>query len=277
MVWIGVVIALIIILWIRHILKIPRCGNMVLTTGGIKTGKSMLSVRMVYKTWKRQVFKTRVYNLFHFLFGRFWKRFEKKKDLPKIYSNVPLNVPYVPLTRAHLERKVRFVYGSVAYFCESSLIVDSQYYKDDLINEKLLLLVKLWAHETRGGYAFFDTQSIMDNHYAVKRCLSSYFYIHHSVKIPFFVLMFLRELKFSEDNSAVNNFSEDIEEGLKICIVPKSTWKLYDRYCYSVLTDHLPADSNVVDIEEQQDLKARSICSLKTYHSIDKKFIKEDK
>lgn len=278
MVWIFIILGVILLIFLRKIFKIPNCGNMVLVTGGIKTGKSTLSVRMAYKTWKKQRLKVRIYNVLHVLFRRIFKRFKYKKDLPLLYSNIPLNVPYVPLTVAHLKREVRFVYGSVAYFCESSLIVDSQYFNDKITNEELLLLVKLWAHETKGGYAFYDTQSISDNHYAIKRCLSSYFYIHHTIKtIPFFLVMLVRELKYSEDNTSVNTFESDVEDGLKIVIVPKRTWRLFDCYCYSVLTDHLPVGGTVVDLDEQEDLKARRIISLKKYHTLSDEFLDNGK
>lgn len=263
MFWLILIGSIVLIIYCWHLLKIPKCGNMVLVTGGIKTGKSTLSVRMAYKTWKKQKRKVKIYNFICKLFKYKLKRFKQEKPLPLLYSNVPLNIPYVPLTQDLLERRQRFVYGSVAYFCEASLIADSMSFKDDYINENLLLLVKLWAHETKGGYAFYDTQSIYDNHYAIKRCLSSYFYIHHSIKIPFFILQFVRELKFSEDNSAVNTFEDDIENGLKIVVVPKSTWKLFDCYCYSVLTDHLPVGSAVSDPDLLDDLKARDIVTFK--------------
>lgn len=248
---------------------------MVLVTGGIKTGKSTLSVRMAYKTWKKQRRKVKIYNFFCKVLGKFFKRFQgKEKPLPLLYSNIPLKVPYVPITKAILERTERPVYGSVAYFCESSLIVDSQYFNDKILNEKLLLLVKLWAHETKGGYAFYDTQSINDNHYAVKRCLSSYFYIHHIVKFfPFFLVMYVREMKYSEDNGEVNSIQSDLEEGLKLVIVPKRTWKLFDCYCYSILTDHLPVSEKVVQPAELPDLKARKIIALKNYYTLPKEFI----
>ena len=257
---IGVLI-LVIVFW--RIFKIPKCGNMVLITGGIKTGKSTLSVRMAYKTLKKQRLRVRIYNLFVIFFHKFWKRFSEKKPLPLLYSNVPLSIPYVPITQALLERRERFVYGSVVYMCEASLIADSMSFKDVYTNEQLLLFVKLFAHETKGGYVFYDTQSVYDNHYAIKRCLSSYLDIHHNIKIPFFILMFVRELKFSEDHTTVNSYSEDVEETLKIVVVPKRTWKYFDRFCYSVLTDHLPVNAKLVDPDLQEDLKARDIITFK--------------
>lgn len=260
------VVCAIALFWFLYILKIPKCGNMVLVTGGVKTGKTTLSMRLVYKTWKKQCLKVRIQNALGMFFKKIhFKKFEnfEKKPLPLIYSNIPLGeLEYVPLTQALIRREERFVYGSVVYVCESSLMADSMSYKDDYVNEQLLLLNKLIAHETHGGYLFYDTQSIGDNHYSIKRCLSSYFYIHHAVKIPFFILMYVRELKYNDDNSTVNSFNSDIEDGLKLVIVPKSTWKYFDCYCYSALTDDLPVNDKTVKAES---LKATDIITFKKF------------
>lgn len=252
------------------VLKVPKSGNMLLVTGGIKTGKTTLAVRMAYKRLRMQRIKVWFYNNF----GRYWKSIGKRKlqepkPRPELYSNIPLNTPYIPLTTSLLNRTERFIYGSVVYICESSLVADSMSFKDPELNERLLLFNKLFAHETRGGYLIYDTQSINDNHYAVKRCLSTYIWIQKMLKFPFFCLMFVRELKFSDDNSTVNTFDQDVEKNLQWVIVPKSTWKLFDCYCYSILTDHLPVVEEVV--KKADSLKADEIISFKTFFTIPKK------
>ena len=202
----------------------------------------------------------------------------KKREKPLFYSNVPVKIEgYVPITFDLLERTKRFRYGSVVYLCEASLVADSQYIREQLVNERLLLLCKLIAHETRGGYLFVDTQSILDLHFSFKRTLSSYFYIHHTTKIPFFCLSWVRELKFSEDNSVVNTFQEDVEKSLQLVIIPKKVWKMFDCYCYSALTDHLEVVDQVVSIEELPDLKARKIVSFREYQSISKEFLDNER
>lgn len=70
-----------------------------------------------------------------------------------------------------------------------------------------------------------------------------------------------------------NDFNEDVEETLQLCIVPKRVWKLYDRYCYSVLTDHLPLVTEVKrapkrKIGRRLDLKARDIISFKKFKTV---------
>lgn len=267
MIWlllIGAVVLLVVLLWN---LKIPKCGNMTLVTGGIKTGKSAMTVRLAYKTWKRNLWKYRLRSAIQLF------RPKKKRvvfERPYLYSNIPLRCDYVPLTLDLMHRKERFTYGSVIYVCEASLVANSMDFKDTELNDNLLLFNKLVGHETKGGSIFYDTQSISDNHYAVKRCLASYFYIHHNVKIPLICLvLYVREMKFSEDNSAVNVIQEDLEKELMRVIVPWSSLKLYDRYCYSVLTDHLPVNAELVVRSKQDrknkklDLKARKIISFK--------------
>ncbi len=259
----------ILLLWlfVFRKFKVPKHGNMSCVTGGIKSGKSTLTIYMAIKCWKKQVFKTRIVNLFIRISNIFRREKKSLIEKPLFYCNIPLTIPYVPITQALLERRERFVFGSVAYIGEFSLVADSMSHKDMILNERLLLLFKLWAHETHGGYVFLDTQSIMDNHYAVKRCLNNYFYIHHNVKIPFFILMYVREMIFSEDGTSVNAFNEDVEDSLKVVIVPKRIWKMFDRYCYSVLTDDLPVNSKVVDTPV--DLKAREIVSFKKYKTLE--------
>lgn len=266
-----------IVFYVKYLKKI-RCGNMICITGGIKTGKSTLSVRQATQLLFSQRLKVWVYNYiirfgcypFYCWFRRF--KLLDKKDRPLLYSNIPLRIPYVPITEELLKREEKPVPRSVAYICEASLVADSMSYKDPIMNEELLLFNKLWGHASKGGYLIYDTQSITDNHYAIKRCLNTYLYIHHAIKIPFFVIMFIREERYSEDKQTINTYGEDVEKTMMIHLVPKKTWKLFDCYCYSVLTDNLPCatKNDEVIIKKRQDLKARKIVSFKDYFTIQK-------
>ena len=144
--------------------KTPCVG---LITGSPKTGKSTLAVYLAvrdYKNslrvWKRQCFFIRLKN----------KIKSDKQDLPEkpvLYSNIPLNTDFVPLTKDFLTRRKRCPVGSVAYIGEISLVASSQDYKDDKLNQQLLLFFKLIGHE--GCRLYVDTQSIHDVHYSLER------------------------------------------------------------------------------------------------------------
>ena len=239
--------------------KLPKVGSLTLISGGVKTGKSTLSVALVRSQYKKRVRKVKIYNFFARLFGK------KPKDLPLIYSNVPLAMPYVPLTDDLLLRKKRFVYGSVIYCQEASLVADSQLIRDMDLNSRLLLFNKLIGHETKGGVLIYDTQVISDLHYSIKRSLSEYFYIHHLVKwIPFVLIAYVKEQRYSDDGSIVTTEQVDTEEGLKKILISKRTWKYFDCYCYSILTDNLPVEKTVKNNNLQtKDLKARKILTFR--------------
>lgn len=239
--------------------KIPKIGSLCLVSGGVKTGKSTLSVAIVRSEYKKRVRQTKIKNFFN-------KMFKKPLiELPLIYSNVPLGMPYVPLTDDLLQRKTRFVYNSVIYLQEASLVADSQLIRDMDLNERLLLFNKLIGHETKGGVLIYDTQTISDCHYSIKRCLSNYFYIHHLVKwIPFFLIAYVQEYRYSDDNSVIGVNNVDTEDTLKKVIIPKSTWKYFDCYCYSVLTDNLPVEKDVIlNNKNTKNLKAKKILSFR--------------
>lgn len=255
---IYIILFLVLLFFVKKILnrfKVPKVGAMALVSGGVKCGKSTLSVAIAISEFKRRVRRVKFKNFFCKLF---------KKPLfeyPLLYSNVPLKIPYVPVTEDLLTRKKRFAYGSVIYISEASLVADSQLIKNTELNEQLLLFNKLIGHSTKGGCIIYDTQCIGDLHYSIKRCLSEYIYIHHLTKwIPFFLVAYVQECRYSDDKTTINVNDDDVEIKLRRVIIPKRTWKYFDCYCYSVLTDHLPEEKN---IRCTNDLKARHIISFR--------------
>lgn len=242
--------------------KVPKIACVSLTTGGVKSGKSTFSVYLAISTYNRIHRRWKVRKVFQTLFNK------PIDEEPLLYSNIPLSVPYVPITLELLQRKIRPRYGSVAYVNEASLLCDQMLFKDDELNERLTLFNKLFGHETCGGYLVYDTQCIGDVHYAVKRSLSNYFYVHHLEKrIPFFLVAKVREERYSDDKGIVTNtYSDDVEENLKTVIIPKSVWKKFDAYCFSVLTDSLPVSDNV--LKGTTDLKAHDIVSFRKFKTI---------
>lgn len=235
--------------------KVPKIGAMCLVSGGVKCGKTTLAVAIVMREYRSRVRRVKFCNFFRKIFRK------DLKPLPLLYSNVPLSIPYVPLSDDLLLRKKRFVYGSVIYVCEASLVADSQLIRDMDINERLLMFNKLIGHETKGGCIIYDTQCISDCHYSIKRCLSEYIYVHHLVKcIPFILVAYVQECRYSDDNSTITAQADDIESTLRRVIISKRNWKYFDCYCYSSLTDNLAVEDKLV---EPTSLKATKILSFK--------------
>lgn len=231
----------------------------------LSVGKSTMSVALAYKTYKRNHLQWRIRSYFQSLFHM------PVDEEPLLYSNVPLRVPYVPLTIDLLTRRTRFRYKSVLYVCEASLVADNQMYKiaGESENERVALFNKLFGHSTKNGVCIYDTQCIGDLSINVRRCLSSDIYVYELVKwIPFFLIAKIREERYSEDGQVVNSYNEDVEDSLKRCLISKKTWKLFDAFCYSSFTDDLPVEDRVVRLKKDDPLKAQKIVSFRKYETI---------
>ena len=250
--------------------KVPKVGSLVLINGGVKSCKSTFCVYMAFRKYRKNLFVWRIKYALLWFFKRLNFRKFKDKALPEkplLYSNIPLKVPYVPVTLKMLLREERFAYKSVIFLDEASLIADSMSYGDKLTDEQLLLFVKLIGHETHGGTLFINTQSIADMHHAFKKCIDTYFNIHHAIKwVPFFILIWVRECKYSYDNNAINTYDSDVEDTLKFVLVPKSTWKKFDQFAFSYFTDdlHYSSESRIaVDMKVTELVSFRKWISLK--------------
>ena len=279
-----VVVLLILLIFNIWNFKKIKISNVFLVSGGVKTGKSFCSVWLAIKQYRCQVRKYYIKRFMAFLvLGLFQRYIKRDKQLwlnylataqkPVLYSNINLrNINYSLLDLSILTRDARIPYGSVAILDEVSLFADSMSYKLDNktnnLNEKLLLMIKLWGHATRGGYLFLNTQSISDCHYAFKRSISSYLWIHSKTKFPFFTILRVREKVYSDDGSDVNISNDDLEETLKWVLIPNKYFKYYDCFCYSILTDDKPIHIHLRKNGKKDSLKQKFILSFKEWKNI---------
>ena len=231
----------------------PAMNCVCLVTGGVKVGKSTFCVwKCVTEHFWRYV-KVKIYNFFHR---------KNLRELPYLYSNIPLKYfGYRRFTEDILLRKKRLPYGSICYLNEASLVADSMLYKNQQINEDLMLFVKLYGHATYGGMLLFDTQSVGDLHFAIKRCISEYVYIDGNKKRLFGCLFSYRRMKFSDvDGSSIDvNIFDGKEEERSSVWVPKLTWRIFDAFCYSAFTDYLPVSC---EKSNSKSLKADTLLTL---------------
>lgn len=257
---IGIPILLIILYFVyRKKFKNIVTPCVCLVTGAPKSGKDLLQAdravheyKVAYYTWKLikcplcKLFKKPIPEkpLFYvnqpFSFGNLNKASKGKKH------RLDCNIRYV--TRGMLHREERPAYKSIVWLSELTLVADNMLSvkrgKDDALvveitNTELTLLCKLFGHETHGGKLFCNTQNVQDVHYAFKRVASSFFFVQKCKNIPFFHVLYVREL-LSQDNDAQNVVRSDLDDDMKIYLVPKWVHNRYDRYFLSYLTDSLP-------------------------------------
>lgn len=229
-----VIIAIVVLVFIRKHFKKIVLPNVFLVSGAVKSGKTLLSVHLAIKQYKKnlRVFKIRKFLLT--ILGR-----GKYAGLaPMLYSNIPLaKVKFNKLTMDIIYQKVRIPDKSIVLIDEMSLLADSFLFKDQDINNHLMRFCKLFAHYSHGGYLIVDTQSLSDCHFSIRRCLGSYLYIYERIKLPLITIMKVREMAYSDDNSVVTVSSQDIELEMRKVIIFNTTYKKYDSYCYSSFTD----------------------------------------
>lgn len=232
----------------KHFKMLSPLGTITVCTGAVKTGKTTLAVYLAVKSYKKALRAWRIGRLF-----------DRSCPQPLLYSNIPLSIPYVPVTTDILLRKVRIVPKSVMLLDEASLVADSQLIKDNVVNKQLLKFFKLYGHYSHGGTLVLDTQSISDLHYAIKRCINNYLYIQRTYQFfPFVLAMNVLEQRYSDDGTVISADTKDTDDNVKRVLVPKSTWRKFDTYCYSVLTDNLPFSDKEIQADTLKAVKIPS-------------------
>lgn len=249
-----------IIFIIKTKAKMLKIDCITLIDGGVKTGKSFLSIKIAISEYKKALFKEWLKNIFR----------KNKEVLPQLYSNIRLRgVKFSLLTKEIVLRQVRIPNKSICLIDEASLLADSMLYKDTLTNEKLMLFCKLFGHYSHGGKMIINTQCIGDLHFSFKRSLSRYYWIYHRTKLPFVTVLKVRELMYSDDNQqVVNTVNSDVENDLKTLIVLNKYYKKYDCYCYSIFTDELTLYYDSHMLGKNDSLKTDRIISLREFKTL---------
>ena len=261
-----IVVAIIVIIFIRRKIKILKIPSVYLITGAVKTGKTLLSVHLAIKQYRRNVrkwwFKCLLCTILH----------RERPLKPMLYSNIKLRWQrHNPFTIKILKREVRIPEMSVVLLDEASLIADSMLFKDQEINNRLMLFVKLFGHYSHGGNLFINTQSLSDLHFSFKRCINSYCFIYSNVKYPFITLMKVREMMYSDEKNNIQNiYNDDLELSMRTLLIFNKSYKKYDRYCYSIFTDDLPfeVDYDYKILTRFDSLKADNLVTLQDFANL---------
>lgn len=261
-----IIAVILIVLWFIYrgnFKKITiQCINLI--TGAPKTGKSLLcadlcarTYKKIHKSWwiKTHIFRKDIEEPLFYTNVLFSFKNIKNRDIDSTYRRKAhkLDKNIRMLETDILKRQKRVAYGSVVYIQESSLTSDNQDYLDNVTNVLQSLFNKLFGHETKGGVLFYDTQNVLDNHYAIKRCTSSFQWIMKSRNFFFFRVLYIRELINADSvSSSQNNFNEDVDLSVRKYIVWRWCYKRYDRYYFSYMTDTLPiSDLTYVHTKKQ--------------------------
>ena len=294
------VIGLVVFLLWFFIFKVKhlKTSNVFFVDGGVKTGKSLLCVKLTITTYRKNLISyyiklvlVKFINLFRdsndkckknlFKNGKF-KRKPKLRlpEKPMLYSNMPLyKVKYNPLTIDVLLGKFRLPHKSVCLLDEATLIADAmsgmitdkqKRAQLDKLNEALTLFLKLYGHMSHNGSVYFNSQNVVDLHWAFKRNTSTYFMITKNRKFPFFCLIQGQEIVHDEAGDIIHTNNGDVDDIDKPIFVSKRWYKYYDRFYLDVLYKDLPlyVDYSVKKVNPINRTQIKQIVTLGNYQAI---------
>ena len=227
-----IVSILLLVWWIKHAKKL-KISNVYFVSGAVKTGKSFVSVALAVKTYKKNLLRYYISLPIRLLICKWRKeKFDKKIYKPMLYSNIPLRfVKHNRFTKDILLRNVRIPNKSVVLLDETSLLADSMLFKDNKINNELMLFFKLFGHYSHGGTCVCNSQTIADNHFSLKRSIGRYLYVYNRAKFPFFTRIKGVEQIYSDDTTSTNVLTGDLEDNQKSMLFLNKYYKYYDYYC----------------------------------------------
>lgn len=269
--WVFIIVILILVLFIYFKVfrkqKVLNYGCLLLITGGIKCGKTTTSMKYIDMEYNKSLKMYRKYLRKQAIFKKLFKKDLPDAEMPLIYSNVPLNVPYVQLTLDLIKRQnFRFAYGSIVYINEVNFLANQWDTKDYTTNFYLNAFNKLFGHELHSltgydGLMIVDTQALKDCHYAFKNCISTFNFISSKKSfLHFWLKLGIREYVYCDgvENSVVS----DNEDNVKYLYVSKKYFKWFDCANMSRFTDSLPVDDRVIEPKALPDLKVNKVVSI---------------
>ena len=264
MIWVILIVILIFLIILYKRSKRFRPDTICMINGANGTGKSLLSVNKAIRDFRKS----------HSIWWRnthLWcyvpllnkiMRVSKDEEEPLLYSNIPIYKDrrhlvlfkyYVPLTNDIIRRNKRPRYHSVILWDDCSIMATSMDYKDKELSNDMSFFIKMIRHELKGSYRnifgshcslYINTQSKNDTHFSIDRCVNQVLYIMKSISIPFFKILWVRDLLLID--SVQNNFNDDVKQDLSThwLLIPKSTYNRYDSYSYEFLSHDLPVLDN---------------------------------
>lgn len=233
-------------LYIRHQLK-HKIETITAYTGGLGSGKTLLSVCMAKKLLRKQNFKYYFlaklkYNLLRGLL--FWKKLPEKK-FPKCYlfSNIPIllnkrkNKYSLVLTKEHLLLQEKLPLHSVVLLDEVGAFASQFDFKQENVIKVFDEFVRFYRHYTQGGYLVVNDQCSENINLTIRRRINIVHNLSNCLVIfRRFCFYFDRQINISEeiktiDTASLDTQNVDTQDNKRLCFkfLPR---KSYDTYCY---------------------------------------------
>ncbi|MGM9645950.1 MAG: hypothetical protein ACI3XS_04620 [Eubacteriales bacterium] len=205
--------------------------TVLLFTGGLGSGKSLVSSGFAIKLLKKNRLKVKMYNLLP------WHKYKKPK--PLLYSSIPFRVSRkewaTQLTKEHMLLQASVVPKSVLFCDEISLFLDQMTVKfpaSDNVEE----FATLFRHYTQGGYLIMNTQNSNKVNFHFRYCVNEALNLMHFKKwlpfLPLFYTVRVRNISLADDIKTIEEGNKEDNMRIMFGLMPLG-FKHYDTYCYS--------------------------------------------
>ncbi|MBR2927164.1 MAG: hypothetical protein IKC31_06270 [Clostridia bacterium] len=229
-----IIVALCIVAWrVWKSYHINRYDTIIAFTGGLGSGKSLLSVEMSIRLLKKMRRKVRWKNLF--------RRKGNKLPTPQLYSSIPVKISSkenaIILTDKHLLLEEKIVQNSVVFIDEIGSFCSQFDYRapnTDVFDE----FVRFYRHYTKGGYLVCNDQCSENIVLQVRRRLNTvynlmgfrkWFWLFYTVKV--------RNISVSEEIKTVEQ--QHTEDNMTTLFGFMPLFRRYDTYCYAPRYDYV--------------------------------------
>lgn len=227
--FLGFIAFLLFILFIKP--YFINYDTVILFTGGLGSGKSLVSSGIALKLLKRNRLKVWWYNI------KPWHR--DKKPKPLLYSSIPFRISRkewaTQLTASHMLMTAKISPMSVVFVDEISLFLDQMTIKfpaSDNVEE----FATLFRHYTKGGYLVMNTQNSNKVNFHFRYCVNEALNLMHFKKwLPFFPVFYtvrVRNISLADDIKTVEQGNKEDNMRLMFGLMPRLL-KHYDTYCFS--------------------------------------------
>ena len=205
--------------------------TVILFTGGLGSGKSLVSSGIALKLLKRNRLKVWWYNLMP------WHR--EKKPKPQMYSSIPFRISRkewaTQLTASHMLMTAKISPMSVVFVDEISLFLDQMTIKFPA-SENVEEFATLFRHYTKGGYLVMNTQNSNKVNFHFRYCVNEALNLMHFKKwLPFFPVFYtvrVRNISLADDIKTIEQGNKEDNMRLMFGLMPLLL-RHYDTYCFS--------------------------------------------
>lgn len=237
MIYLLILLGIMLVLWwVKP--YIIHYDTVISFTGGLGSGKSLISTQMAVRLLKKNRWKVRFHN---------WKHpFNKSKHIarPVLYSSIPLRVSRkewaLQLREEHLTLQERLPEKCIVFIDEIDSYASQFDYKLPNIIQNFDEFTRFFRHYTKGGYLVCNTQATDNLVLQIRRRMNSVFNLMHFKKWFFiFYTVKIRNITLSEEIKTIEEEDAEDNMSVKFGILPVFC-RRYDTYCYSGRYETVP-------------------------------------